>query len=86
MAHIEVPERFANDLRELALHDRRPVEEVVDEAINSYIVQRIYESPLSPDHIEHLKRGIAQLDRGEYLTSQEVDDKFEVWRKRRAAL
>jgi predicted transcriptional regulator len=85
MSQIAVPEKFSAELHDLAAHDHRAVEEVVDEAINSYLASRFHEPQLTSPEIARLREGIAQLDRGERIASEDVDRKFENWRKRRAS-
>jgi len=81
MAQIEVPEKYAADLKELASRDDRAVEDVVGEAINSYILSRFYEPELSAAQIERLKHSLAQADRGEFVPQEQVDAFFESWEK-----
>ena len=85
MSQIAVPEKFTANLNELAAQDHRAVEDVVDEAINSYLVFRLHEPQLTSDEIERLKRGAAQLNRGERISGEDVITKFEKWRTRRAS-
>jgi hypothetical protein len=54
---------------------------VVAEALNSYLVCRLYEPELTPAQIERMKRSVAQLDRGEVVSGQEIEAFFENWEK-----
>ena len=85
MSQIAVPDKFSAELHDLAAQDHRAVEDVVDEAINSYLASRFHEPVLTSSEIERLREGIAQLDQGERIPSEEVDKKFETWRNRRAS-
>jgi predicted transcriptional regulator len=78
MAQIAIPEKFTAELQDLALQDERSVESVVDEAINSYLTYRMVELPLTPDH---LKQGMAEANRGELVSEQEVEAFFDNWEK-----
>jgi len=85
MPQIAIPEKFTANLNELAAQDHRAVEDVVDEAINSYLVFRFHEPQLTSDEIERLKRGVAQLNSGERISGENLNMKFENWRTRRAS-
>jgi len=85
MAPIAVPEKFVANLHDLAAQDHRAVEEVVDEAINAYLVSRYHEPQLTTAEVDRLKRGIAQLDCGAGISGEEVIQRFDNWRDRRAA-
>jgi predicted transcriptional regulator len=85
MAQIAVPEKFTAELRQLALEDDRPVEEVVEEALHSYLVTRLYEPELTPPQIERLKHSLAQGERGEVVSQEEVEAFFDNWEKKAAS-
>jgi predicted transcriptional regulator len=85
MAQIEVPEKFAAELQELAARDDRPVEDVVGEAINAYLSYRFYEPELTPSQVERMKDSLVQANRGELVSQDEVEAFFDGWEKEAAS-
>jgi predicted transcriptional regulator len=85
MAQIDVPEKSLAELEQLAFQDSRPVEEIVDEAIATYLSFRYTEPALSPDRMERMRASIAQGDRGELVSQEEVEAFFDDWEKEAAA-
>jgi predicted transcriptional regulator len=81
MAQIAVPEKFTAELQQLALDDNRPVEEIVAEAMHGYLACRLYEPELTPAQIERMKHSVAQLDRGEVVSGEEIEAFFDKWEK-----
>jgi len=81
MAQMEVPEKFAAELQELASRDDRAVQDVLAEAIDTYISLRHIEPELTPPQIERLKHSMAQADRGELVSQEEVEAFFDGWEK-----
>ena len=85
MSQIAVPEKFIAELKQLALDDNRPVEEIVAEALHAYLACRFYEPELTPAQIERLKHSAAQLDRGEVVSGEEIEAFFDRWEKAAAS-
>jgi predicted transcriptional regulator len=85
MARIAITENLAAELETFALQDKRSLEAVVDEALNSYITERHSELPLTPAQIEHLQHGMASADRGEFVSQEEVEAFFDDWEKEASA-
>jgi predicted transcriptional regulator len=85
MAQIDLPERSLAELKELAFQDNRPVQEIVDEAIASYLSFRYAEPELTPRWIERMRTSIAQGDRGDLISQEEVEEFFDDWEKEAAA-
>lgn len=85
MPQLAVSDKYTANLHDLAAQDHRAVEDVVDEAINSYLLVRFHEPQLTSAEIERLKRGVAQLDAGERITAEDLERKFDSWRQRRAS-
>lgn len=81
MAHVEVSDKLNADLEALASQDHRPVNELLDEALRSYVFQRFSEPQLSPAQIEHLKQSLQAADRGELISQEEVEAFFDDWEK-----
>jgi len=81
MSQIAVPEQFTAELQQIALDDNKPVEDIVAEALHSYLAYRFYEPELTPSQIERMKRSVAQLDRGEVVSGEEIEAFFENWEK-----
>ena len=85
MAQIEVPEKFAAELQELASRDDRALQDVLSEAIDTYLSFRHIEQELSPTQIDRLKHSVAQADRGELVPQEDVEAFFSDWEKEAAS-
>jgi predicted transcriptional regulator len=85
MAQIEVPEKLAAELRELALRDERALEDVVGEALHSYLSYRFLEPDLTASQIGRMKHSLAQANRGELVSQDEVEAFFDDWEKEAAS-
>jgi predicted transcriptional regulator len=85
MAQINVQERPMAELKELAAQDNRPVQEIVDEAIASYLSFRYTEPALAAGQIERTRISIAEGGRGNLVSQEEVEAFFEDWEKESAA-
>lgn len=81
MAQLEVPEKYVADFKELALRDERSVEDILAEAMNAYLSFRFAEPQLTAAERERLQRGLAQAERGELVSEQEVEAFFDDWEK-----
>jgi predicted transcriptional regulator len=79
MAQIEVPEKFAAELQELASRDDRALQDVLAEAIDTYLSFRHIEQELSPTQIERLMHSVTQA--GELVSQEEVEEFFSDWEK-----
>ena len=62
---IQLTEQEKAQLRDVAQRTGRNAEDVVREAINSFLQHEI-------TFVEAVKKGLASLDRGEYVTNEEV--------------
>ncbi len=85
MAQFQVPEKYMVELKELALRDARPVQDVVSEAMDSYLSFRFIEAHLSSDQMERMKQSLAQAERGELISEQQVEAFFDDWEKEAAS-
>lgn len=81
MAQIEVPEALAVELREIALRDDRAFQDVVADAINTYLSCHHYEPELTAAQVERMKQSIAQAECGELISQEKVEAFFEDWEK-----
>jgi predicted transcriptional regulator len=84
MAQLQVPEKYMVELKELALRDARPVQEVVSEAMDAYLSFRFTEAHLSSAQMERMKQSLAQAERGELISEQQVEAFFDDWEKEAA--
>ena len=55
--------------------------EFLEQAITAFIDHSVHEVPLSEQQIARMKEGIAQLDRGEYVSFEQVEAFFDDWEK-----
>ena len=81
MAQLEVPERYAAELKELALRDERSVQDVVSEAMDAYLSFRFTEARLTSAQLERLKASLEQVERGELISEAQVEAFFDDWEK-----
>jgi len=85
MAELEVPEKYAVELKELAERDDRAVQDVIAEAMDSYLSFRFREAQLTPAQVERIRHSLAQADRGELVPEEEVEAFFDDWEKEAAS-
>ena len=81
MAQLEVPEKYAAELKELALRDERSVQDVVSEAMDAYLSFRFTEARLTSAQLERLKASLEQVERGELISEAQVEAFFDDWEK-----
>jgi predicted transcriptional regulator len=81
MAQIEVPEKAAAELQELALRDQRSLQDIAVEAIQSYLSFRHLEPELTAVEIDRMKHSLAQAEQGELVPQEEVEAFFDNWDK-----
>ena len=67
---IQLTEQDQAQLREVAQRTGRNSEDVVREAINSFLQHEI-------EFVEAVEKGLASLDRGEYITHEEVTSRID---------
>jgi len=67
---IQLTEQEQAQLRDVAQRTGRNTEDVVREAINSFLQQEI-------EFVEAVEKGLASLDRGEYITHEEVTSRID---------
>jgi predicted transcriptional regulator len=85
MAQLEVPEKYAAELNELAQRDDKSVQEVVSEAMEAYLSFRFTEAKLTPAQLDRLQSSLAQAERGELLSDVQVEAFFDDWDKEAAS-
>jgi predicted transcriptional regulator len=81
MAQLEVPDKYAAELKELALRDERSVQDVVSEAMDAYLSFRFTEARLTSAQLERLKASLEQVERGELISEAQVEAFFDDWEK-----
>ena len=81
MAQVEVSDKLNADLKALASHDHRSLNELLEEALSGYVFQRLSEPQLSAAQIEHLRLSLEAADRGELVSQEEVEAFFNDWEK-----
>lgn len=67
---IQLTEQEQAQLRDVAERTGRNTEDVIREAINSFLQHEI-------EFIEAVEKGLASLDRGEYVTHEEVTSRID---------
>jgi len=88
MASIQIPEALERALEEAAHSAGLTKDELAEEILAANLDQEDESLPLSAfteAQLERLKHSIEQLDRGERITSEQVDLKFKAFFERRTA-
>ena len=67
---IQLTDQEQAQLRDVAQRTGRNTEDVVREAINSFLQHEI-------EFVEAVEKGLASLDRGEYITHEEVASRID---------
>jgi predicted transcriptional regulator len=67
---IQLTEREEEQLRDVAKRTGRNTEDVLREAINSFLQHEIA-------FVEAVEKGLASLNRGEYITNEEVASRID---------
>ena len=67
---IQLTEQEQAKLRDLAQRTGRSTQDVLREAIDSFLQQEI-------EFVEAVEKGLASLDRGEYITNEEVTSRID---------
>jgi phosphohistidine phosphatase SixA len=78
MVNLQISEEADAVLQSAARRARMTREEFAEIMILTQVEdESLPLSAFTPQQLERFKESIAQLDRGEYVTSEEVDKKFE---------
>ncbi len=86
MATIQIPDELDQMLEQAATRSGCSKEDLLRDAIEARLEeQNAVNLDFTPEQIERMRHSIAQLERGEVVTSEQVDAKFEDWRRRRAS-
>ena len=77
MANLQVPDYLESGLEASAARRGRTVEQLIEEIVATHIEQE-FPAPenFTDDEIAHFKLSVAQLDRGERISSEEVGEFF----------
>jgi predicted transcriptional regulator len=85
MATIQIPDELDSELQRAVTRLGRTKDEFVSEAVLARLEEHFAsQTEFSEEQIARMKRSIAQLDRGEVITSEQVDKMFENWRQKRS--
>ena len=82
---ILIPADLEQSVQQLAGRHGFAKEDFVRDAIEQRLAEYEEEPVLTEAQLARMKESIAQLDRGEYVTSEQVEAKFSKWRSERAA-
>jgi predicted DNA-binding protein len=86
MAAIQIPAELDAELQNAADSLGRTKDDLVREALYAPLEEQFAaQSDFTEQQIARMKHSIAQLDRGEGITSEQVDNMFKSWRERRAS-
>jgi predicted transcriptional regulator len=86
MATIQIPDELDAELQRAVTRLGRTKDEFVSEAVLARLEEHFAaQTEFSEEQIARMKHSIAQLDRGEVVTSEQVDKTFENWRRQRAS-
>ncbi len=86
MATLQIPDELDAQLQQAA--DRLGCTKVdfLHEAVTARLEEQFAAEPeFTEEQIARMKHSIAQLDRGEVVTSEQVDKMFEDWRAQRVS-
>jgi predicted transcriptional regulator len=86
MVTLEIPDDLDAELQQAA--DRLGCTK--QDFLRDAVIARVEEQcaavvEFTEGQIARMRHSVAQLDRGEFITSEQVDKKFEDWRMRRAS-
>jgi predicted transcriptional regulator len=86
MASIQIPDELDAELQQAAIRLGRSKDDLVREAVVARLEEQFAaQTEFSEEQVARMKHSIAQLDRGELVTSEQVDKMFENWRGQRAS-
>ena len=86
MVTIQIPEELDAELQQAADRLGCTKQEFLRDAVIARVEeQSAAECDFTEEQIARMKHSIDQLDRGEVITSEEVDRKFEDWHRQRAS-
>jgi predicted transcriptional regulator len=86
MASLQIPDHLEEQLEASAMRRGQSKEELIEEIVSLHLEEEFpTQENFSPEEIARFRNSIAQLDRGEVVTSEQVDAKFDAFFKRLAA-
>ena len=86
MLNLELPEHLEAGLEASAVRRGRTKEELIEDIVSAHLEEEFAaQENFAPEEIARFQHGIAQLDRGERVTSDQVEARFEAFFKRQAA-
>jgi predicted transcriptional regulator len=86
MAMIQIPDELDAELQQAAVRLGRTKDDLIREAVLAQLEEQFAaQTEFSEEQIGRIRHSIAQLDRGEVVTSEQVDKTFENWRRQRAS-
>jgi len=86
MANIQIPDELDAELQQAAARLGRTKDDLVREAVLAQLEEQFAaQTEFSDEQIARMKHSIAQLNRGEVVTSEQVDEMFEDWHRQRAS-
>jgi predicted transcriptional regulator len=84
MVTIKISDNLDLALEDAAQRTGRSKEELAEDILAAHLEQEREVDVFSGVHLERLRNGLEQLQRGEKFDSEHVARKFENWRKERA--
>jgi predicted transcriptional regulator len=86
MASLQIPEHLEDELEIAAEASGRTKEEVAAEILEAHFLDvSLPLSAFTDEQLTRLKHSMEQIKRGEFITAEQVDRKFEAWFAKRAA-
>lgn len=80
MASIEIPEELERRLLTVAREAGKSKDEMAHEILDGRLEELDGSKIIhSPEEIARMKHSLAQLDRGEYITGEEVEEMLDSW-------
>ncbi len=84
MAAIHIPDALDHSLQRAADELGQPKEALIHDLLQQH-VEEYLDPELTEAQIARMRESIAQLNRGEIVTSEEVEARFAAWRSERDA-
>jgi predicted DNA-binding protein len=86
MASLQIPEHLEDELEIAAESSGRTKEEVAAEILEAHFQDvSLPLSAFTEEQLTRLKHSMEQIQRGEFITAEQIDRKFEAWFAKRTA-
>ncbi len=86
MASLQIPDHIEEELQLAAESSGRTKDEIAAEILAAHFGdESLPLSAFSEAQLSRLMESVEQIKRGEFVTSEQVDKKFEAWFAKRAA-